>query len=70
MGCDGSGVCWQRALGASKPLISAPQPTTHSRHRVLVLIVQATGDESWEPGKPIYRFDSGSERIEIYLEFN
>jgi len=37
---------------------------------VLVLIVQATGDESWEPGKPIYRFDSGSERIEIYLEFN
>ncbi|PRW44559.1 petal death [Chlorella sorokiniana] len=34
------------------------------------LVKQATGDEAWEPGKPIYRFDSGNDRIEIWLEFN
>ena len=34
------------------------------------LVKQATGDAAWEPSKPIYRFDSGDDRIEVFLEFS
>ncbi|PSC69845.1 Phosphoenolpyruvate carboxylase family isoform 2 [Micractinium conductrix] len=34
------------------------------------LVKQATGDAEWEPSKPLYRYEAGSDRIEIFLEFN
>ena len=43
-----------------------PQPLLPGAHP---LLPQATGDPGWEPAKPIYRFDSGADRIEVFLEF-
>ncbi|KAL4428516.1 hypothetical protein ABPG75_002605 [Micractinium tetrahymenae] len=34
------------------------------------LVKQATGDADWDASKPLYRYDSGSERIEVFLEFS
>lgn len=54
---------------AWEPMPRTPHPSTPLLN-CGSLSTQATGDASWEPGKPIYRFDSGSDRVEIFLEFN
>jgi hypothetical protein len=34
------------------------------------LVRRATGDAGWEPSRPVYAYDAGSDRIEVFLEYS
>lgn len=58
---------WYRISKRTPPLPSATPPQLAGID-LEGLLKQAKG-EGWDPSKPVLEFDSGSERTEIWLEF-